>query len=331
MCLIIGALAFATVSAEPAAAARYGPIPVDGESLHPAGTQLGDGFTVADGTALVGGVFPTPTIRFVDRTSVVDRGWRAVLLVAGEPREVMKRYRKQAAAVGMELHSRATLCGFGPSDPRIYECFATGVLAAPGDPRAISFLLMRGQSDFGPVSHLNIVYSDPDVPTRPPYDVALETTLTPNAPPGPAAPAVPTIWAPIAGPGRLLFSDLAASNAVVAPVRVTRGSTAAVPVGPAASGLYGPVSSALFANSYDWMAVLRVTGDPQAVVRAYRRELRSNTGTYGTLGPIRTEHPTADTTVFLFGAESIGNSNHYLQIVQRKSGNWMLVSAHNQT
>ncbi|MEX1009255.1 MAG: hypothetical protein WD271_15645 [Acidimicrobiia bacterium] len=300
--------------------ARFGGIPVDAAALQPVGTKLGNGFSVAAGTALVGDVFPIPIV-YHQAEPIIDRGWRAILLVTGDPRTVMASYQRQARAAGMELHfPPPTLCAFNRISTEIYECFAMGADDSTNDSRRVTFSLMRGPGLYGPMSHLTIVYNDPDQPNG----VFLDSTLPTDAQPGPEPPAVPRDWERLARPGDFLFGDSykALSGFVAPPLKVEPGSTAAAPVGPAVNG---------FAGSYDWVAVLRVTDDPGKIVTAYRRQLRSKQRRFGNLSPTVMTRPQAGTTVYQFSTERAGGWNHFVEIVHRSRGDWMLVGASAQT
>lgn len=315
---VAGVLAVPTALPASSTVASFGGIPSESAALQPAGTNLGNGFSVAKGTALVGDVFPIPVVYPYRGEPIIDRGWRAILLVKGDPRKVMVSYRAQASAAGMELRSAATLCDFDRTNTKAYECFAAGVNDSPDDPRRVSLSLRRGPGLFGPMSHLTIVYNDPD----PPGGVFLDSTLSTAATPGPEPPPVPNEWGRLARPGDFLFGDSykPPGGWVPPPLKVEPDSTAAAAVGPAGN-----------AGSSDWRSVLRVTGDPRKIVSAYRRQLRLRARTFGNLSRTVTTHPYPGTTMYEFSTQLVGGWDHHIEIVHRSRGDWMLVSAYAQT
>ena len=59
-------------------------------ATRPPGTKLGNGFTVAPGTALIADAFPLGDATVLAGRSIEDRGWRAYLIVTGDPHGVIR-------------------------------------------------------------------------------------------------------------------------------------------------------------------------------------------------------------------------------------------------
>jgi hypothetical protein len=124
-------------------------IRVAADSTGAPGTPLGDGFEVADGSVLVGPVFPSSRAGVSQET--IDEGWRALLLVTGDLEDVLNAYVTQARAVGLFPQPR---CDEGTE----------GLLACTGvddeATRGIEMWLQRGRGEDAPnpVSHLFLRY-----------------------------------------------------------------------------------------------------------------------------------------------------------------------------
>jgi hypothetical protein len=126
-------------------------IPIVEGAVHGAGTAIGDGFVVAEGSWLVGPPFPQ---------AQRDGGWRAVLLVTGEIDGVMNDYVRQARALGLQVDApRCQVHGSGAS------CKFEGAAGARDSSRLITAALERGPG-FTPRSHLFLSYFDLRGPDR---------------------------------------------------------------------------------------------------------------------------------------------------------------------
>jgi hypothetical protein len=68
-------------------------------ALFGAGAEIGDGFTVADGSTLLGSRVPEATSIYVGMRRL---GWSAVLLVDGDPGAVLRAYVAQSEALGLQ-------------------------------------------------------------------------------------------------------------------------------------------------------------------------------------------------------------------------------------
>jgi hypothetical protein len=120
-------------------------VPVVEGAVHGAGTEIRDGFVVAEGSWLVGVPFPR---------DVRDGGWFAVVLVTGQIHRVVRDYTRQARALGIDtgdprctVDSNGVSCGFGGS-ARARATSATIEADIYRDPR------------FNPRSHLLLTYTN---------------------------------------------------------------------------------------------------------------------------------------------------------------------------
>ena len=172
-------------------------IPVlEGHTAGP-GAELGDGFTVADGSVLLGDPVPTG-VAFEHRGEPIDdRGWRALLLVTGDAGEVLESYARQAAAVGLPLTSRYGEGRCVDDFTSVVTCDLRGQVGSDFDGRSIALELQRGtaRSRHAPRSHLLMSYSETGEPPyrTSPVDVCprCRDVVPPPAPTGwPPLPAV---------------------------------------------------------------------------------------------------------------------------------------------
>jgi hypothetical protein len=159
-------------------------IPAEEDTLRPPGTRLDERFTVADGTLLVGAVFPGTSV-----TEEFTGGWRALLLVTGDPLTVLDAYRRQAAKAGMDMRpgtSNTTFCRLAaPVRPYMCEAHATG------EHDELLLTLHRGMTeDHDSVSHVWLEYTETIEPPVEP----LPTTARPREP---QPPPLPDRWRPL--------------------------------------------------------------------------------------------------------------------------------------
>jgi hypothetical protein len=147
----------------------------DGPDTFAAGQPIRDGFTVAEGSALVAPALPTGVEMSVNNEPVVDDGFIAVLEVRGDPVEVLQRYLDQAAELGMTERSPGDESpdfagrpeGYGcraPSNDQVYTC--AGFARTPDGERrrSLTLQLWRGTfRDAPPMSHLELRVSTVDV------------------------------------------------------------------------------------------------------------------------------------------------------------------------
>ena len=249
--LVVTALAAALVlaSCSPGADA---PSTVAAEALSPAGTDLGDGFEVAEGSSLIAAPIPAGTTVVLSGKPIKDDGWTAWLYVDGDPQTVVDRYLAQASRRGLravdlptgevfaeegeEVPPTAfTRCG-AVSDGR-YACAAA---AGDGRRRCLSIDLSRTRRVS--VMELRLFLNAPD--QCGPGGLAADPSVSP--------PPAPTASIDLPGTGQ----PLGERWDVLGPVRVQEGSKVVA----------GPLPN--------HVAVLAVDGDADAVLDRYLSEFR---------------------------------------------------------
>jgi hypothetical protein len=164
-------------------AVRIEDAPVLEGSTRGPGTDLGAGFSVAEGSVLLGTTFPS-------RTSYLDDdGFRALLLVTGPFREVFTAYARQAAAIGLPLAP-----DYGPSycsPDRVYLCSGRGGRDRfAGRSAWVRAWRRAGRPDQPPVSHLYLQYRDVELPP----DSPLGTVVPPQPRPDVGEPPETGAW-----------------------------------------------------------------------------------------------------------------------------------------
>lgn len=290
----------------------FGGIPVADAAVRTAGTELPNGFTVAKGSALVGDVFPN-SVEFLgtyNGVPVPNPGWSANLLVTGDPRRVIAEYRDQATAAGLSMdEARCGPQGEGASS--FYSCETRGA--------NLSIWIMRGHAPFGTMSHMMIAYSGDDTTTSIDRSPQRGTVAQIS---GPSPPPVPTNWESLAQPGDFMYGDSpkAPLNFMAPPFKIEPGSELAAPVGPA--GTWG---------TYDWIAALRVTGDPAQIAQAYQAQLAARPKTFGTVGKVIQSQPAPGTIMYEFGADNLGAWDYRIEVLHGPHGDWMRIRAGAQT
>ena len=214
---------------------------------------IAPGFTVVDGTELVGTAIPAE--RLLDPT-VVDDGWWATLILDGDPAEIVDVYLAQAGAAGLD-----------DGDPRPAACdwiadrqvsCTSGVARTPdaADPRSLEIRAVRGEVSGEPVSHLRLRYSTREDVWGGLPSVSEEVTPSSGGAGGEgvAPPEPPGDWPalPEAGdPFDRAWGGLGVLDVVPGSVLVAQPG-------------YG-----LGCDSTDWSAILRVDGDPEAILQQY--------------------------------------------------------------
>jgi hypothetical protein len=261
---------------------RMDGIPVVRGSTQPAGTPLGDGFEVAEGTVLVGEVFPSSRAGLSSDT--IDDGWRALLLVTGDLEQVLNAYTTQARAIGLFPH------------PRCVET-PDGVLACTGfadeTNHAIEIWLQRGRAEEAgsPVSHVFLRYrrTGPEpagrdaVPAEDSHDVSAPWDVVPDG------------WPELPKPGERYEHSLAVPE---------HTELLAHPAQPW--------------SAWGSVAVFEVTGDPRPVVeslvggrgRAGRPAVRESHGARTTSG--YTINPSPAGTVWAQAVERDGRPTYLM-------------------
>jgi hypothetical protein len=213
------------------------------------GEEIAQGIEVEKGSQLVGVSFPT----FSELGGERQTSWAAVLLVEGDPARVFDRYAQQLAARGIELRPE------GPCEEVLPEFPTTRCTAGPsgstGDAR---ISLSRSEQRHAAWANHLVLAFDPPAPDEPasPSDPAASlpqeavpagTDALDN--PGPA-PQLPEVGEPIAAAREL--------DPLSRPVEVVEGSEMVAPA---------------LHDTGGYLAVMRITGDPQEVVDGYADQL----------------------------------------------------------
>jgi hypothetical protein len=196
-------------------------------SMHTRGSgELAGGFEIEPGTALLGAIFPRPY-----------GGWRAVLRVDDDARDVFDRYAAQADALGIPVPDSdgEYVCDTDRGASLPYRCSSYG---SSDDGGGVNLLLHAGDDDG---SGYLLISSGDDY-----FDGA------PPLPDGPAAPAT----------GEALTAALTPEGET--PVRLVEGSALLGEPIPFLCGTGG------------YLAVLHVSGDPDAVFRGYTAQFEQD-------------------------------------------------------
>lgn len=232
----------ATTGAPAAAAApdTYGPFTVAGAVTLSAGDPIGEDLAVAEGSNILGGPFPDGD---------GGGGFLALGLVLDDPVLVFNDYVGQAQRQGMTESDQ------GGCLPSATALVCLRRLADPADGETLSIRVERRPAGAAWVSHVALRYQPPG--TTEPGEVGTEAAAPPTAPLTP-----PTL------PGTVAPPDDAAWNASVAPfgpaLSLVPDSELVGPPGPCGCAATG------------WSAVLRITGDPEAVLAAYAAQVSSD-------------------------------------------------------
>jgi hypothetical protein len=247
-------------------------IPVLEGATRPSGTRLGNGFTVAPGSVLLGDVFPVG----IGVNQGEADGWTAHLLVTGDPREVLRHYQQEATEAGLFLNP-ASFSVVPPTGQRqrvfcgedAVEGYTCGAFAfARSGTRTRSFRLwLRRQARVAgvppvPQSFATLAFSTAGggpQPTEPLAEVEL----------GPSPPPLPTGWPPLPGPGGWIPTT---------PGGYPGQPGGAVPAGEvsriqveAGSRVVAPALADIDCTGVGLRALLRIEGDARNVLSAYRR------------------------------------------------------------
>jgi len=299
-------------SSDDAGGASTAPIPTLPGAASGPGSDLPNGLSVVEGSALIGSPLPLPPWSS-------DDGEVALLVVRGDPRTVMRAYVGQAERLGYTMRTRDSLCTAETDNQLgLYACVATGF----SDNGYLDLQLGRGHATYGPISHLWISWNSERYPPTGLSEIFGQIPVS-DAPDGPAPPPVAKEWPPLATPGDWAFGDSGKpiNGYVARSFVVETGSTVAAPVGP----------SGVLTGVYDWTILLRVDGVPEVVAQRYLRQLNREPGFGQASAKPRVSHPERGVTVYELDAESLGDANHFFTIVERPGGSWMLVSGSAQT
>ncbi|QYG92692.1 hypothetical protein HC251_09780 [Iamia sp. SCSIO 61187] len=105
------------------------------------GSSLGDGFTVVEGTTLIGDPIPIGTSVAQSGTEVIDEGWTASLVIdGGDPMEILDTYLRQAEATGL-VGETGPGCALD-QDVTICSMFARA--PEPDQPHSFTARVVRG-------------------------------------------------------------------------------------------------------------------------------------------------------------------------------------------
>lgn len=215
-----------------------------------AGTELGDGLVVAEGSRLLADPFPTP--RPPSTAGGGRRGWTAQILVTGDPDRVLAAYGTQAHRLGLPVPSwRCDRSGSPDDDVATVMCNAWSGDSKQGRTLGLRYLRAGRATGRAPRSHLLI-------------SVDTEGAAAPGV--GSGAPdvgdAVPLPWGTLATVGQA-FEPGTYNNPGMA-------------VAPGSS-LVGPPDQP---SVTDLRAILRVDGHLATVIDAYKREGNSVDATH---------------------------------------------------
>jgi hypothetical protein len=299
-----------------ASISRHQGVPVLDGATKDSGTKLGNGFTVAPGSVLIGDVFPVGVGRRVGNRSVEDRGWQAFLLVTGDPTQVLAHYQHEAKdaamplrAYGSDTSTPAPMCKVEPVEG--YVCRGAGYADEDDRARSFSLTIVRRMGDGRglasiPQSYATLQYSDLDALTsgRSAY---LVSPL-----PGPDAPALPEGWPSPAGPG----DRVDWGNPRAGPIIVEAQSRAAI----------APLVMARVVGLSPGV-ILRIDGRPLPVLRAYQRQFARLLGRLGVreAQPIKSRR---DDGATVFTVNVIGVSAIRLSAFARSGEpTWAILSA----
>lgn len=145
--------------AEPEAIVIAG-IPVLEGATSPAGTELRNGFVVPEGAVLVGPTFDRGVRLVIDDVEIENEGWTAVLLVTGDPVDVLEGLLADAIAAGYPM--RSAHCS--EEDDRPARCTIGGSRRGELGIHSLRIELAVG---LGPSAHVQIVE---EVENRAPWE-----------------------------------------------------------------------------------------------------------------------------------------------------------------
>ena len=267
-----------------------------------AGTALPDGFSVAEGTTLIGDPIPAGVDLLLNGEPVMGAGWTARFTAQGDADAIMRAYLRQADELGLEelpvTEPKAAESEEYHSQPDRYGTCATvrsrtwchAVARSPQlqPTRTMTLDLVRGSSSDQPISHLTLSYSTTERAWSHAEGSAYGDTMAPLAPP-------PAAWPPLPETG-----------ASFGPHLVALGRLAVAPG--------SQLAAAPLIDRHDGsVAILEVTGDPAQVLSAYRDQLLDAVGEASE--PDRLE--VAGTTLTTIYASEAGGDHYELQLVQR--------------
>jgi hypothetical protein len=136
---------------------------VEDDARHPSGTPLGGGFEVEPGSALVGAPFP---IERIENGALAFHGFKAFLVVTGDPYRTFRRYIERAERLGIPVARSGHLCAEVKPEgmpPSWVECYVGEPLNDDVDSgrryAKASISLRYGSGvDGTPLSHIILTY-----------------------------------------------------------------------------------------------------------------------------------------------------------------------------
>lgn len=214
-------------------AADTGPFELDLDDVAGAGTPLGGGLSVPDGALLQGAAIP----------DLVGGGYRALLLVVGDPVRVFDALDAQASSLGMS--------GQGACLGVIDALGCTGTYADGGDGESLFVSVTRRVTPAGVVSGAAVHYRPPGSDEGP----------APADEPAPPTAPLPPIALPDPVP-------LPTDEDVAAAVRPPGSPPRALERGSVLVGLPGPCTC----EGPGWSIVVRLRGLERDVINGYERQ-----------------------------------------------------------
>lgn len=261
------------------------------------GTSLGDGFTVVEGTTLIGDPIPIGASVAQSGTEVIDEGWTASLIIdGGDPMEILEAYLRQAEAAGL----------VGETDPRcaldldVTICSVFARTPEPAAPHSFTARVVRGLREDVLSDHVVLRFAT--------------TYLYWQYIPAPAGdrvsevPAAPSEWPPLAEVG----DGLGTAGELQHEIVVQEGSR-----------LAGPPHLNLDYGTGGVEVVLEVTGDPRQVLDLYLDHLGEEAGHSDPA--VQEIDAAVVTTAFAGGG---GGDGFDLTLVEREGRpTWLAISA----
>jgi hypothetical protein len=288
-------------------------VPVRNSAARPPGTPVADGFTVAEGSVMIGAPLPIGVAYFHRGEPVVDGGWLATMYVSGEPARVLEAYLRQAEALGFrrrpvvpepgrEATSRVATCAL--DDSALYRCVAAARRRDGGEPRTVLVDVARRDLGGGFASQLTLRYSTLEVS----YEHGDWHAFGDPAAP---APAPPEEWPPLPEPG----DPIGPPWPQAAELRVLPGTELAAQ--PGLDTDCTQVGTALTFASH---------GDAHAVIAAYGRQFHELLGLDGPVVPAALTID-ADTTLLTFDAAQSGGDSFSARLVDHaRDDDWLRVT-----
>lgn len=214
------------------------------------GTPLGDGFTVPDGTRLLGVPVPAGPTEVIDGDNIyANDGWTATLaIVGGDPLRILDEYGRQATAAGLTIVAEPA-CG---QEWDVMKCSVFARTTDDSEPRSFSATVIRGPMIDVISDHVALRYS-----TEPLFWNHGQVYV--------GEPIAATLPAPKPAPLPRVGEPLGTAGEVTTELVITEGSE-----------LAGPVRLGIDDATGGIVAVLHVTGDPEKVLGDYLEQIHRN-------------------------------------------------------